>query len=192
MTQQLRPALVLLLLFSLLLGLAYPLAILGVGQALMPWQANGSLIEQNGRIVGSAAIGQSFAAPRNFHGRPSAAGTGYDPLASSGSNLGPASKALVDRTRSAVAQARSDGVTGPIPADLVTASASGLDPDISPAAAFAQVPRVARARDLRPETVRALVQRNIETPWLGILGEPHVNVLALNRQLAAAGADRAR
>ena len=192
MAQQLRPAIVLLLLFTLLTGLAYPFAILGIGQALMPWQANGSLIEDHGRVVGSELIGQNFAAPGNFHGRPSAAGTGYDAANSSGSNLGPASKALVDRTRDAVAQARKDGVAGPVPADLVTASGSGLDPDLSPEAALAQVSRIARVRGVAPEKVRALVERNVQAPLLGVLGEPHVNVLALNRQLAAAGAEPAR
>jgi potassium-transporting ATPase KdpC subunit len=192
MAQQLRPAIVLLLLFTLLTGLAYPFAILGIGQALMPWQANGSLIEDHGRVVGSELIGQSFAAPGNFHGRPSAAGNGYDAANSAGSNLGPASKALVDRTRDAVAQARKDGIAGPVPADLVTASGSGLDPDLSPEAALAQVPRIARARGIAPDKVRALVERNVQAPLLGVLGEPHVNVLALNRQLAAAGAEPAR
>lgn len=192
MAQQLRPAIVLLLLFTLLTGLAYPFAILGIGQALMPWQANGSLIEDHGRVVGSELIGQNFAAPGNFHGRPSAAGNGYDAANSSGSNLGPASKALIDRTRDAVAQARKDGVAGPVPADLVTASGSGLDPDLSPEAALAQVPRIARARSIAPEKVRALVEHNVQAPLLGVLGEPHVNVLALNRQLAAAGAEPAR
>ena len=192
MAQQLRPAIVLLLLFTLLTGLAYPFAILGIGQALMPWQANGSLIEDHGRVVGSELIGQNFAAPGNFHGRPSAAGTGYDAANSSGSNFGPASKALVDRTRDAVAQARKDGVAGPVPADLVTASGSGLDPDLSPEAALAQVPRIARARGIAPDKVRALVERNVQAPLLGVLGEPHVNVLALNRQLAATSAEPAR
>jgi K+-transporting ATPase ATPase C chain len=184
MTRQLRPALVLLLLFTLLTGIAYPFAILGIGQMLMPDQANGSLVrDSGGRVVGSALIGQNFAGPAYFHGRPSAAGSGYDGTASSGSNFGPASKALIDRTRQAVAQARKEGVDGPIPADLLTASGSGLDPDVSPEAAFAQVARVSRARGIEPEKVRTVVDRSVDRPMLGILGDPRVNVLDLNRQL---------
>jgi K+-transporting ATPase ATPase C chain len=183
MISQLRPAFVLLLLFTLLTGIVYPFAILGIGQALIPWQANGSLVRDQGRLVGSALIGQNFAGAGYFHGRPSAAGNGYDGTASSGSNLGPASKALIDRTRQAVAQARKEGISGPIPADLVTASGSGLDPDLSPEAAIAQADRVARARGLSPAAIRALVEGAIDRPVLGILGDPRVNVLALNRQL---------
>jgi K+-transporting ATPase ATPase C chain len=184
MTRQLRPALVLLLLFTLLTGLVYPFVILGIGQMLMPDQANGSLVRDGrGRILGSALIGQNFAGPSYFHGRPSAAGNGYDGTASSGSNFGPASKALIDRTRQAVAQARKEGVAGPIPADLLTASGSGLDPDLSPEAAIAQVARVARARGVAPEQVRAAIERSVDRPMLGILGDPRVNVLDLNRQL---------
>ncbi len=178
----LRPALVLTLLFAVLLGIAYPLALTGIGQLVFPAQANGSLIERHGRVVGSALIGQGFAAVRYFHGRPSAAGKGYDPTASSGSNLGPASSALADRVRADVAAIRmSPGNT--VPADLVTTSASGLDPDISPEAALFQAARVARARGLRVERVRALIAARTQAPLLGFIGEPRVNVLALNLAL---------
>lgn len=179
----LRPALVLTILFTLLLCGAYPLAVLGIGQAALPHQANGSLIVDGGVVTGSELIGQSFAAPRYFNSRPSAAGKGYDAAASSGSNLGPTSKALNDRIAGDIAARRAEGMTGDIPADLVTASASGLDPDLSPAAALIQVPRVAAARKLPEAQVRALVEAAVVAPALGLIGEPHVNLLALNRQL---------
>jgi len=179
----LRPAFVLVGLFALLLGVGYPLAILGIGQAVFPHQVNGSLIEQDGKIIGSELVGQAFVSPRYFNTRPSAAGKGYDADSSSGSNMGPTSKALAERIKSDIAAQRKAGVTGDIPADLVTASASGLDPDLSPAAALIQVPRIARERGVDEAMVRALVDRNVKQPLLGILGEPHVNVLALNRQL---------
>lgn len=188
----LRPAIVLLLLFTVLLGIAYPFSILGIGQMLFPAQANGSLIEENKRVIGSPLIGQAFTAPRYFNSRPSAAGDGYDASASSGSNLGPTSQALIDRTKESVSAARESGVSGPIAADLVTASGSGLDPHLSPAAALAQADRVARARGADPAAVRALVERSIEGPMLGILGEPRVNVLLLNRQLDRMGAESTR
>lgn len=181
-TSALRPALVLTLLFALLLGLLYPLAMTGIGQALFPSAANGSLVTAGGRVIGSSIVGQAFTADRYFNTRPSAAGKGYDGLSSSGSNLGPASRALVDRVKPDVAKARAQGMSA-IPADLVTASGSGLDPDLSPAAAIAQIPRIARARGLAPATVRALVDRATETPLAGVLGDPHVNVLALNLAL---------
>jgi potassium-transporting ATPase KdpC subunit len=181
----LRPAIVMTILFAALLGLAYPLAITAVGQAIFPHQANGSLVRDGGgRVIGSAVVGQAFTTDRYFQTRPSAAGKGYDGLASSGSNLGPASRALADRVGSDVAGRRREGVAGAIPADLVTASGSGLDPDISPAAALAQAARVARVRGLSAGRVRALVVRHTEE---SILGAPHVNVLALNRALDAAG-----
>lgn len=178
----LRPALVLTLLFALLLGIAYPLALTGIGQALFSRQANGSLIrDARGQVIGSELIGQSFTSARYFHGRPSAAGKGYDALASGGSNLGPASKALADRVRADTdALPRSPA---PLPPDLVTASGSGLDPHISPEAALAQIDRIAAARGLAPAAVRTLVERSVEQPILGFLGEPRVNVLALNQAL---------
>ncbi len=191
-TSALRPALVMTLLFALLLGLAYPLLILGIGQAVFPAQANGSLIREGDKVVGSSVIGQAFTSDRYFQTRPSAAGKGYDGLASSGSNLGPTSQALVDRVKGDIEKARGAGVSGPIPADLVTASGSGLDPDLSPEAALAQVSRIARARGLAEPELRALVERSVEQPLLGFLGERHVNVFALNRQLDRLGASSAR
>ena len=185
-TSALRPAFVLTILFALLLGIVYPLARTGIGQAIFPSQANGSLVVANGRVVGSTVVGQAFTSDRYFQTRPSAAGKGYDGLASSGSNLGPTSQALVDRIKPDVARQRDAGNAGPLPADMVTASGSGLDPDISPDTALLQVARVARIRGLRVERVRALVAAQTETPLFGILGEPHVNVLALNRALDAA------
>lgn len=186
-TSALRPALVMTILFAILLGILYPLAMTGVGQAIFPSQANGSLVTQSGKVVGSTIIGQSFTSDRYFQTRPSAAGKGYDGLASSGSNLGPTSQALVDRITPDVAKRRAEGVTGTLPADLVTASGSGLDPDLSPAAALVQVARVARVRNLPVARVRALVEAHVETPLLGVLGDPTVNVLALNRALDAGG-----
>jgi K+-transporting ATPase ATPase C chain len=187
LTSAFRPAIVLTILFALLLGIGYPLAMTGIGQAIFPAQANGSLIERGGRVIGSRVIGQAFVADRYFQTRPSAAGKGYDGLASSGSNLGPASQALVDRVGADIAKRRGEGVAGAFPADLATASGSGLDPDLSPAAALAQVPRIARFRGLAPAAVRALVEAQRDEPLFGILGEPRVNVLALNRALDAAG-----
>ena len=187
-----RPAIVLLLLLTVLTGLLYPLAITGVGQAILPHQANGSLIRDGERVVGSALIGQSFADARYFHSRPSAAGDGYDAAASSGSNLGPTSADLKSAIEERVAAARSAGVTGAVPADMVTASGSGLDPHISPANARAQIARVAKARGVSEVEMRELVERSIESPTLGLLGEAHVNVLLLNRQLDAAAAQAVR
>lgn len=183
----LRPALVLTLLFAMLLGIGYPLAMTGIGQILFPVAANGSLVTEKGKVIGSTVVGQAFASDRYFQTRPSAAGTGYDGLSSSGSNLGPASQALVDRVRPDVEKRRAEGMTA-IPADLVTASGSGLDPDLSPEAAIAQVPRIARIRGLPDAQVRGLVEGAIEAPLLGVVGEPHVNVLGLNRALDRLGA----
>lgn len=183
-TTALRPAIVMTLLFALLLGLAYPLAMTGIGQAVFPAQANGSLVrDTSGKVIGSTVVGQAFTSERYFQTRPSAAGKGYDGLASSGSNLGPASQALVDRVKPDIEKRRAEGVAGPLPADLVTASGSGLDPDLSPAASMAQAPRVAKVRGLPEDRVRTLVQNHVEA---SLLGEPHVNVLALNRALDAA------
>jgi K+-transporting ATPase ATPase C chain len=183
----LRPALVLTLLFALLLGIGYPLAMTSIGQLLFPRSANGSLVTENGKVIGSTVVGQAFVSDRYFQTRPSAAGKGYDGLSSSGSNLGPASQALVDRVTPDIENHRTEGMTA-IPADLVTASGSGLDPDLSPEAAIAQVPRISRVRGLPDATVRSLVERAIEMPLLGVVGEPHVNVFALNRALDRLGA----
>ena len=181
-----RPAIVTTILFALLTGIAYPLLMTGIGQAIFPSAANGSLVRDKGVVIGSTVLGQAFTTDRYFQTRPSAAGKGYDATASSGSNLGPASQALVDRTKPDIAKRRKEGVTGPIPADLVTASGSGLDPDLSPEAALAQASRIARARGISTARVQTLVDSQVEQPLLGVLGEPHVNVLALNRALDAA------
>ena len=179
----LRPALVMTILFAALLGLAYPVALTLIGQVAFPAQANGSLITENGKVIGSELIGQSFASPRYFHGRPSAAGSaGYDASGSTGSNLGPTSKVLHDRVQTDVAALR----TSPdamVPIDLVTTSASGLDPDISPEAALYQIDRVAAARGMMPDALRQLIEDHTDHPLLGFLGERRVNVLALNRAL---------
>lgn len=178
----LRPAFVMTALFAVLLGLVYPLVLTAIGQMAFPSQANGSLIRSGDRVIGSSLIGQTFTSDRYFHGRPSAAGKGYDPTASSGSNLGPASAALADRVRTDLAKlAPSPG--SPVPADLVTTSASGLDPHVSPEAALFQVPRVAAARGLGAAQVRTLVDAHTQRPLFGILGEPTVNVLELNLAL---------
>ena len=181
-----RPALVLTLLFAALIGIAYPLALTGIGQSLFPAEANGSLIRDGNTVIGSDLIGQKFVGPTYFHGRPSAAGAdGYDAAASAGSNLGPAAQALTDRVKADVAKL-SETTPGPnVPPDLVTTSASGLDPHISPEAAFSQVTRVAAARNLPAAQVRALVAATVEQPAFGFLGEPRVNVLRLNRALDA-------
>lgn len=179
----LRPALVLTALFALLLGLAYPALITGIAQLAFPHQANGSLIREGDRVIGSELLGQKFTGDGYFHGRPSAAGAdGYDAAASAGSNLGPTSQALVDRVK-ADADANRTSPGQSVPADLVTTSASGLDLHISPEAALLQVDRVATARGLKPGTVASLVRRHIETPMFGVLGENRINVLALNRAL---------
>ncbi|HKI11195.1 MAG TPA: potassium-transporting ATPase subunit KdpC [Candidatus Acidoferrum sp.] len=173
------------LITTLLFGLVYPLAVTGLSQFFFPKQANGSLIEKNGQILGSRLIGQPFTSDKYFHPRPSAAGTGYDPTASSGSNLGPTNQQLVDRVKQDVAKLQQENPGVAIPADLVTTSGSGLDPDISPAAADFQIPRIARARGISVETLRPLVARHTQQRQWGILGEARVNVLELNMDLDA-------
>jgi potassium-transporting ATPase KdpC subunit len=186
---QLWPAVAVLALLTLVTGLAYPAAITAVAQAVFPSQANGSLIVADGTTVGSSLIGQAFSEPRYFWGRPSAAGVtasnpaGYDASASAGSNLGPTSAALIRRVSAEVDRLRAANGNAPIPVDLVTTSASGLDPDISPAAAEYQVPRVAAARGMSETDVRAAVARHTEEPLFGFLGQPQVNVLELNLDL---------
>ena len=186
----LRPALVVFLALSVLVGVAYPLAVTGLAQLLFPRQANGSLILVDGKTVGSSLIGQSFTSPKYFWGRPSATSPMPNNAASSGgSNLGPTNPALIDAVKGRVEALKSadPGNTARIPVDLVTTSASGLDPDISVAAAYYQVPRIARERNLSPDAVRSLVDRLRESPYLGFLGEPRVNVLALNLALDGKG-----
>jgi K+-transporting ATPase ATPase C chain len=192
-TSALRPAIVMTILFAILLGIGYPLAMTGIGQTLFPAQANGSLIrDSGGKVIGSTVVGQAFTSERYFQTRPSAAGDGYDGLASSGSNLGPTAQALTDRVKADVEKRQAEGVTGVVPVDLVTASGSGLDPDLSPAAALAQAPRIAKIRGLPETRIRALVAAETKGPMLGFLGEDRVNVLALNQALDRLGAGPAR
>lgn len=188
----LRPALTMTLLFALLLGIAYPLALTGVGQLAFPAQANGSLVRDKGAVIGSTLIGQAFTSDRYFQSRPSAAGKGYDGLASSGSNLGPASQALIDRVQGDIRKFQATAPDRPVPSDLVTASASGLDPDISPEAAFYQADRIAKARGIAPTRLRTLVQSEIQQPLLGFIGEPRINLFELNRRLDMIDAKPAR
>jgi K+-transporting ATPase ATPase C chain len=168
---------------TVMFGILYPLAVTGLAQVLFPARANGQLIQKNGKTLGSRIIGQSFTEPGYFRSRPSNAGTGYDATASSGSNLGPTNKTLIDRVRADVQKAQAENPSTPVPVDLVTASGSGLDPEISPAAAEFQIPRVARARNISEAEARALVQKYTKNRQLGVLGEPRVNVLELNLEL---------
>jgi potassium-transporting ATPase KdpC subunit len=198
MLREIRPAIVLLLGLTLITGLAYPLAVTGIAGVLFPRQAQGSLIEKDGKVVGSALIGQEFKDGKYFHGRPSATtapdpndatktvSAPYNAANSGGSNLGPTSKALADRMKEDVEKLKAENPSQPVPVDIVTTSGSGLDPDISPEAALFQVPRVAKARNIPEERVRVLVTQNTKDRQLGLLGEPRVNVLELNLALDAA------
>ena len=195
--KHIRPAIVMIITMTVILGLIYPLLMTGIAQAVFPYQANGSLIEKDGKVIGSALIGQSFTSDKYFHGRMSATSAPdpkdpsktvsapYNAANSSGSNLGPTSKTLVDRVKSDAETLAKENPNTPIPSDLVTTSASGLDPDITPAGALFQVPRVAKARGLPEDQVRQLVEAHTTGRTLGIIGEPHVNVLQLNLALEA-------
>jgi K+-transporting ATPase ATPase C chain len=192
MLREIRPAIVVLVALTLITGLAYPLAMTGIAKVLLPNQAEGSLIERDGKVIGSTLIGQDFTSDKYFHGRPSATvapdpndstktvPAPYNAANSGGSNLGPSNKALVDRVQSQIDALKKENASEPVPIDLVTTSGSGLDPDVSPEGAYFQVPRVAKARNLPEAKVRQLVSDHIQERFLGILGEPRVNVLQLN------------
>ncbi|MBR0869067.1 K(+)-transporting ATPase subunit C [Bradyrhizobium tropiciagri] len=200
MLREIRPAILVLALLTAITGLAYPLAMTGIAGVIFPTQAQGSLIEKDGKVIGSALIGQEFKDDKYFHGRPSATvapdpndssktvSAPYNAANSGGSNLGPTSKALADRLKDDVEKLKAENPSAPVPVDLVTTSGSGLDPDISPEAALFQVPRVAKARGMSDDAVRQLVTENTKGRFAGVLGEPRVNVLALNLALDGAGA----
>jgi K+-transporting ATPase ATPase C chain len=195
MLREFRPAIVVLVALTLITGLAYPLAMTGIAEVLFPYQAQGSLIERDGHVVGSALIGQEFDSEKYFHSRPSATtatdpndatktiAAPYNAANSGGSNLGPSNKALIDRVQGDMDKLKKENASAPVPADLVTTSASGLDPEISPEAALFQAPRIAKARNLPEDRIRQLVADHTEGRWLGLLGEPRVNVLLLNLAL---------
>jgi K+-transporting ATPase ATPase C chain len=185
MKENLRTAILITLVTTVLFGLVYPLGITAIAQILFPVEANGSLIQRNGQLVGSRLLGQAFSSPGYFHSRPSAAGNGYDASQSSGSNLGPTNHQLIDRVKTDVEKFRAENPGAPIPVDLVTTSGSGLDPEISPAAAEFQIPRVARERGMAETDVRALVSKHTLRRQFGFLGEPRVRVLELNLDLDA-------
>ncbi len=199
MLRQIRPAILMLLVMTVITGLAYPLAMTGIAELVFPHEADGSLVEHDGRIIGSSLIGQSFVGENYFHGRPSATvdtdpkdatktiPSPYNAQNSAGSNAGPTSKALLDRVRGDTDKLAKENPSSPVPVDMVTTSASGLDPDITPAAALFQIPRVAKARHLTEDRLRQLVDEHTEGRLFGVIGEPHINVLGLNMALDALG-----